>query len=295
MTYTLLGQNLYDVANCAKRYFISEQGAKKFKCEQAIELDPSLPLKPTWQAALGSGYYLCVEVRESPFSPSLYEFVTQCAARGLPILLWVALPAGAAGPSFATELRAARDGGIGVVQFDASGAAHYFHRPVSLSLFGLKQTDIRLVPKGQREDVKNAEATFRDGSPPEGCQAICQALEQITRQFAEFTYQQGHWRHPAGSVALKQKFFQTDSWAKLLETMETRLDIAKVKSRAATFSKQNIVKVRGYTDWRNIVSHKPKSFKELRERDAKLRTMFEATRDMLLEWYVIAKAIKLIT
>lgn len=107
MNYKILGQNLHEIADLAKNHFAQQYGANKFKCEQPIEED--LPLRPTWQCTLDAGYCLCVEVRESPFSNSLYEFVSMCAARALPIKLWVALPKVAAAPSFNTELKQARD------------------------------------------------------------------------------------------------------------------------------------------------------------------------------------------
>lgn len=291
MTYTLLGQNLHDTADRAKKYFSEQHGAKQFKCEQALEGD--LPLKPTWQATMSGGYLLCVEVRETPFSTSLYEFVTKCASRGLPIRLWVALPQGAAAPTFNSELKQARDAGVGVVQIADDGSAHYFHRPVSLSLFGLKTTDLKTVPKGQRDEVKTAESTFLDGTPTQGCQAICQALEQVTREFAEHTFNQGWWKQPLGAKNLNAHFFQAKPWADVLEEMENRIDVGKVRAKSNSFSKHSIVKARGHTDWRNKVSHKPTTFQKLKERDAKLRTMFEATRDVLLEWYAIAKPLKL--
>jgi hypothetical protein len=291
MSYSYLGQNLHETADRAKQYFIKEYGARNFECEEAVD---DLPLKPTWQATSKAGYLLCIEVRETPFSNSLYEFVAKCAARGIPVRLWVAIPEIAAGPTFNAELKQARDFGVGVVQLPDTGAAHEFHRPVSLSLFALKKTDLSAVPKAKREEVKSAESTFLDGTPDQGCQAICQALEKLTREFSEHTYNQGWWRQPKGSKLLKPKFFQNDSWAIVLQLMEERLDIKKVQLKCDIFTKQAIVKARAHTDWRNAVSHKPKTIKQLKERDARLRTMFETTRDILIEWYVIAKPLKLI-
>lgn len=291
MSYSILGQNLHETADKAKDYFATNYGAKKFLCEQPIN---DLPLKPTWQATLTGGYVLCVDVRETPFSNSLYEFVTKCATGGIPVRLWVAVPQAAAGPTFNSELKHAHDAGVGVVQIADDGKGHEFHRPVPLSLFALKKTELKAVPSGQREDVKNAEATFLDGSPEQGCQAICQALELHTRAFAEHTYNQGWWKQPAGAKALTAAFFQKDPWAAMLEAMEDRLESSKVKATSPTFNKQMVIKTRGHTDWRNAVSHKPKNLKELQTRDARLRTMFETTRDLLLEWYAVGKKLKLV-
>jgi hypothetical protein len=292
VNYSILGQNLHAVADRAKAYFAAEYGAKHFSCESPVEHD--LPLRPTWQAELAGGYYLCVEVRESPFSNTLYEFVSKCAANALPIRLWVVVPEGAAAPSFGTELKQARDLGVGVVQISDDGVAHVFHRPVALSLFALKKTDFNEVPKSQRDEVKTAESIFLDGSPDQGCQAICQALEQVTRKFAERTYEKGLWKQDQASSALDAAFFQTGPWSKVLEALESRIDTALVRAKSSMFHKNSIVRARGYTDWRNSVSHKPNSFKKRLARDAKLRTMFESTRDLLVEWYGIAKPFKVL-
>lgn len=290
MSYSILGQDLHETANAAKQYFGKQYGAKGFKCETAIG---TLPLKPTWQARLASGYLLCIEVRESPFSSSLYHFVSECAAGGVPVRLWVAVPTSAAAPTFNAELKQARVLGIGVVQIGEDGDGHEFHRPVPLSLFGLARTDFNLVPARKRDELKSAESTFLDGSPGQGCQALCQELELVTRQFAEFTYKQGWWKQPkGGGRASTIKFFK-DPWASVLAQLEARIDTSCVKGKCPAFATHTIVRARGHTDWRNAVSHKPRSLIEVQKRDARLRTMFEATRDVLIEWYVITRHLRM--
>jgi hypothetical protein len=293
MTYALLGQSLHETADRARQYFAGQYGAKHFYCEQAVE--DSLPLKPTWQATLPGKYCLCVEVRESPFSQSLSEFIVRCAQQGLPVKLWVAMPQTAAAPTFNSELKQAREFGVGVLQIADNRATHEFSRPVALSLFALKKTNLRIVPMSRRDEVKSAESTFLDGSPDQGCQAICQALEQVTRRFAYYTHDVGWWKQPGGAAVLNKPFFETKPWAKVLEEMEARIDVAKVRAKSPSFNKQAIVKARGHTDWRNAVSHRPSTFKGLIDRDARLRTMFESTRDILVEWYGIAKPLRLLS
>jgi len=292
MSYSFLGQNLHETADQAKAYFEQQYGATYFRCEQ--ELSDDLPLKPTWQAILPGKYCLCIEVRESPFSQTLSAFVGGCAQKGLPVKLWVVMPKISAAPTFNSELRQAREFGVGVLQVAEEGDPHEFSHPVPLSLFGLKKTDLTSVPKSRRDEVKTAESTFLDGSPGQGCQAICQALEDITRKFAKYTHDAGCWKHPAGARVLHSEFFETRPWANVLATMESQIDIAKIRTKSASFTPQAIVKARGHTDWRNAVSHKPKTYRELISRDAKLRTMFESTRDLLLEWYGIAKPLRLL-
>ncbi|BBO30728.1 hypothetical protein [Lacipirellula parvula] len=292
MTYVLLGQDLHETADGAKKYFSQNYGATQFKCEQSVR--ENLPLKPTWQAKLKHGYTLCVNVQPSPFSHTLHEFVNSCAANGLAIKLWVAVSHGGAKDSFSAELRKAHENGIGVLQFGPDGTAHEHNRAVPLSLFALRKTVLKDVPTVCRELVKDAEATFLDGAPDKGCQAICQELERVTRAFAETTYNLGMWTAPKSSKTYSSKFFQTDPWAAMLEAMESRIDVTAVRGKCTGFSKQLIVQSRGYTDWRNKVSHAPKTLQQVQARDARLRTMYEATRDLLLEWYPVAKPFKVL-
>ncbi len=292
MSYSFLGQNLHETADRARKYFANTYGATHFKCEVAI--DAQLPLKPTWQATLSGGYILCIEVRESPFSQSLYEFVTLCAQQGKPVRLWVAVPQGMAAPTFNGELKQAREVGVGVAQIADDGTAHEFHKPVPLSLFALRKTELKQVPKVRREVLKTAEDTFLAGAPDQGCQAICQDLEAITRAFAEHTHQASWWRTPTNAKALTTKFFRKDSWATMLEVLDERIDVKQVKAKSSTFGRPLVAGARQYTNWRNTVSHKPKTLAELQRRDARLRTMFEATRDLLIEWYDVAKPLKLL-
>jgi hypothetical protein len=292
MKYSFLGEDLHEAADKAKAWFTSQYGARQFKREE--EVLGGLPLRPTWQAILRTGYKLCINVQPTPFSPTLHEFVNESARLGLPIKLWVAVGEGGAKDSFGAELKQARNIGIGVVQIPSDAAPHEYHRAVPLSLFALARTDLARVPKPRREVFKNAEDTFLDGAPDQGCQAICQELELISREFAETTYKNGWWKSPSGSSSLPSRFFTKDSWAEMLEALERRGDTQLIAPKSAKYSKHVVVKTRAFTDWRNAVSHKPKSLGELKARDAKLRTMFEATRNLLVEWYEVAKPLGLV-
>jgi len=292
MSYGLLGHDLHETADKAKQWFAQRYGAKKFRCEEPVLDD--LPLRPTWQATLNSSYSLCVNVQSAPFSPTLYEFVTQAAQRGLPIKLWVAIGPLAPKESFGAELKNARDAGVGVDQIRDHGDPHVFHRAMPLSLFGLARTNLKTVAKSRREVVQNAEETFLDGAPDHACQAICQELEDISRQFAELVHARGWWKTRKGKKAPSKRFFTKDSWAVMLEQMEQSTNVQAIAAKCPGFSKQLVVRTRAFTDWRNDVSHKPKDLAQLKKRDARLRTMFEATRDLLIDWYLVAKPVGLV-
>lgn len=292
MTYGLLGQDLHETAERAKRWFTTHYGASRFRCEESVMDD--LPLLPTWQGDLQAGYTLCINVQPTAFSPSLFEFVTRSAQSGLPIKFWVAIP-DTTPKDLATDLKKARSVGIGVVQMLESGQAHEYHRAVPLSLFGLKRADLATVAKARREVIKNAEDIFLDGAPDQGCQAVCQELESITRKFAERSYTDGLWKMPAGATPRPSRFFQKKSWSNMLEEMERSVDTAAMIKKCPLYNKQMVVRTRAYTQWRNDVSHKPKSLKQLKARDAKLRGMFEVTRDLLVEWYALAQPLRLLS
>lgn len=293
MSYSILGQDLHETADKAKQYFASKYGANHFVCEAAV--DAQLPMKPTWQAALSSGYKLCIEVRQTPFSQTLYGFVTECANKNMPIRLWVAVPKRNAAPEFNSELKRARDIGIGVVEVEENGTGHEFHKPVPLSLFGLRRTDMGAIPKSRRDEVKAAEDSFLGGAPEQGCQEICQILEQLTRKFGEYTYMNGYWKTPIGAKKHDIKFFAHGSWQQMLEELDARIDDKRVRVKYPTFSKAKIAGARAYTDWRNSMSHKPRTLEQRKARDSDLRTMYEATRNLVIDWYKIAKAYKLLT
>lgn len=287
MKYALLSNQLHDTADMAKKYFADNYGATHFKCEE--EVDADLPLKPTWQATTPAGYHLCVEVSDTPFSPSLHAFVTGCAVRGVPVRLWVVVPEGAT-PGATRELKQAKELGIGVLELSAQ-RKYVHHRPVPLSLFGLRKTEFRRVPKKHREALKEAEDAFLDGSPEKGCQEVCQTLEALTRRFAQHSYQKGWWAPPV--AVLKARSFTTAPWAKVLERLDGAIDEKKVRKVGPSFRKALVAGARHYTDWRNILSHRPKSIAQRKARDEKLRTMFEATRDLLLEWFKVATRLRL--
>jgi hypothetical protein len=273
MPYQYLGQDLHDTADKAQRYFKDNYGAKSFQCEQPVA--DELALRPTWQAKQSDGYELFVNVQPQPFSPTLHEFVNKCVTESRPVTLWVALPRRATNSTFSQELRTAHQMGVGVLDFPDSGDPHIFHLPVALSLFALSRSDAKTIPLRFRQAIKVAEETFLGGAPGPGCQSICQELENLTRKGAAAFHQrgcyQGNW-----SPNNAQSFFDTGDWGTMLKAFENRIDLSSVRRSCPNFDVDLVVKARGIRDWRNSVSHKPKNLKALKERDSRLRTMFEA-------------------
>lgn len=79
----------------------------------------------------------------------------------------------------------------------------------------------------------------------------------------------------------------------MLDKLDQEINQAKVSAKCSSFKRSLIAGARQCTDSRNSVSHKPKTLKQLQERDAKLRTQYESTRDLVIEWYKVARALKL--
>lgn len=156
----------------------------------------------------------------------------------------------------------------------------------------MNKVDPKTIPLTYRLAMKNAEDTFRDGDPGQGCQSICQELEDLTRKAAANLHQRGCFQH-AWVPANGQDFFEKGNWGPLLQAFENRIDVGSVTALCPLFDLDMVIRTRGYTNWRNSVSHKPKTLKELKRRDSQLRTMFEATRHLLIEWANAVKSLKL--
>ncbi|HMO05104.1 MAG TPA: hypothetical protein PKC67_13525 [Kiritimatiellia bacterium] len=290
MAYQYLGLDLHDTADKAQKYFKVNYGAKSFQCEQPIADD--LALRPTWQAKLHDGYDLIVNVQSQPFSQTLHEFVNKCVQASRPVVLWVAVLRRTADTTFNQELRTARQMGAGVIDFPPNGDPHVFHLPVAFSLFALNRCDKKTVPTQFRQAITSAEETFLNGAPGQGCQSVCQELEDLSRRALLSLHSRGcflnNW-NPGNGAA----FFNTGDWGPMLQGCENRIDVNSIRRVCPDFNQDLIVRARGFRDWRNSVSHKPKTLKDLVKRDARLRTMFEATRDLLIDWANATKPLKL--
>jgi len=218
--------------------------------------------------------------------------VNKCVTDSLPLKLWVVVPRRPANPDFNENLRTARAAGVGVIDFPDNGQPNVFHRPVPLSLFALNRVDPRTIQPNYRLAMKNAEDTFRDGDPSQGCQSICQELEDLTRKAAADLHRRGRFQG-AWAPANGQDFFETGNWGSLLQAFENRIDVASVTALCPSFDLDMVIRTRGYTNWRNSLSHKPGNLRELRRRDSQLRTMFEATRNLLIDWANATKPLKI--
>jgi hypothetical protein len=289
MSYKLLAQHLHTTADQAMAFFKRELGAKAFRIEETID---DLPLKPTLHAMLNNGCVLCVEVSESAYSNSLDTFVVECSSQSYPVKLYVAIPSAKGDQDFATNLKKAKDRGVGVVElhddnpFIAADA-------VSLSLFGLRKNNLSEFPKQKREAVKQAEQTFLNGNPVKGCQALYEELEALTRAFAQRSKSEGWWRSPHNGENGPKARLDTGAWANVLEELSRFIDIKNCKKKCPEMKDSLIASVRGLTDPRNLTSHKPTQLAKTIERDRQLRTWFESTSECLKAWYKATRPLRI--
>lgn len=290
MSFTLLAAHLHATASVAERYFSAEYGAKHFKHESAV--DKNLPLTPTLSATLANGCILCIEVSERGYSNSLDTFVVECSTRSFPVKLYVALPSAKSDSDFAANLRKAKDRGVGIVECTETGT-YCMSEAVSLSLFGLRKTQLNEFPKPKREAIRVAEQTFLNGNPVKGCQALYEEVEAITRAFAQRSKNLGWWRSPHKGEKKASTNLSTGAWAKVLKELDTFIDMGLTRAKCPQMSDALIASAQGLTDPRNLTSHKPSNLKRIIQRDTKLRTWFESTRDVLKQWYEATRPLRL--
>lgn len=290
MNFQALAPQLHATAIAARKHFSAEFGAKAFEIEAVV--DEQLSLRPTLKAKLANGYILCVEVSDRAWSNSLDTFVLECVQKGFPVKFCVVVPLASADKDFSTNLKKAKDRGVGIFEI-AELSKHQYLAPVSLSLFGLRLTPINDFPKPKREPILLARETFLTGNPAKGCQTMYEEFEALTRQFASRSHALGWWKAQESGDPKDPKDFQKDPWASVLRALERRLDMEACRKVCPKMSDTLIIGARSTTDPRNLTSHKPDSVKKLLERDKRLRTWFETSQDLLKDWLIALKSMKL--
>ncbi len=287
MSFQLLAPHLHLTADEAKAYFTQEHGAKNWQEETAV---PKLTsLRPTLTAELSDGTILCVEVSERALSPTLDAFVIESCTKHYPVKLYVVLPDTRADVDFAKNLKEAKRRGIGVIEIQ--GDEHtVLAEAVSLSLFAVRSINLKLLPEARRDAARQAEATFRNGNPVKGCQAVCEEIESVTRAFAIESKRLGWWKSLPPPAKEPKLSLKTGAWARVLEQLRERLDY-KLAATNSQVTKGLVGKAQVLTEPRNSTSHKPGDLAAIIERDRKLRTLFEQSGDTLTEWLAATKAV----
>jgi hypothetical protein len=275
MTYTILPEPLWPMAECVAKYFKRNWGISTFRKEEAIQ--PGIGYKTTLWGNTHDHHLLCVEVSESVYPPALDSFVLECKNSGLPVRLFVAIPKNLNDPRYKENLRKAHVNGVGVVEVDpAQEQCHIIQSALALSLTGVRPIEKDAFPAKYRGVLASAEETYRQGTPDKACALIYDELESLTRKIAKKTSSQRVWKQtPPSSVDLDRH-----DWGKVISLLETNLPRTKghpcEKLTTALWSR-----LHGVTSLRNSTGHKPRNTKDLVRRNRTLRTQFESAIDLL--------------
>jgi hypothetical protein len=126
--------------------------------------------------------------------------------------------------------------------------------------------------------LAEAESTFRNGSPAQGCLLIQQEIEQLSRKVAKKTHAKNLWRALKPGVKAPP-YTSKVPWAKIMEIMIDHIDPHK----CPTPDKSLLNRIAGMTSHRNESGHKPGTLKDLIKRDREARTRFESAVDTLFD------------
>jgi len=269
MTYSFLSPHLQGHAEAVKQYFKTQRGIGSFKIEEAVSSD--VPYRHTLVAPTKDFHYLCVEVSEQAYSSALDATVLYYRGKSLPVKLYVAIPKGLSNSDLQTQLRQARDTGVGVIEVDLNGC-DIIQEATSQSLAGLRSPNLQEYPAKYRAPLSDAAHTFRNGSPSKGCSEVYDEIEALSRRIALKTQAKSWWKIPP-KVKLN-----TGPWAKVIEEMMEKLNYSKCPPK---LKKTLLARVLGITPHRNDTGHKINTKAARIKRDTQLRTRFEAATDLL--------------
>lgn len=282
MNYITLPITLHETADRMKRYLSSQMGLAGIKAEEAIE--PSIEYRPTLYANTRDFHVVCVDVSETIYNPTRWSFITDCEKSGLPVKFYVALP-NCSYSSFAKEFKDAKKMGVGVIEV-TNNSSTILHKPLSLSLTGLRQFDKSSFPKKYREAIINAEDSFRNGEPNKACSLVYDEIELLTRKIAFKS-------HPDWSSLLSDPNTLNGSlaWARVITYLKERLNRGSA-TKYSGLTDTLLSQIHGITPFRNQSGHKPTNGKTLQTRDGQLRTRMESGIDLLKDLITASKNLK---
>jgi hypothetical protein len=281
--FRALPPGLHETAEEAITWFINRWGVRKNKVVVEEEFHPEISFRPTFFTRTDDQYLLCIEVSDNIYNNTLDSVVLNCRDKGLPVKLVVAVPRTSTTDSqYAAKFKSAKIAGVGILEVD-SRSGDMVKQPLALSLAGVRPIDTSKFPRHYRQTLQQAYEIFRDGEPSKACSLVYDELEAASRRLA--------------SKAVKAKVYSTtlnistSSWADLLRNIDKHLD--RKDPRAKPIKSDLIARIIGITGHRNATGHKPKTVKELVNRDQALRTRFETAVDLLEELIIAGRAFKI--
>ncbi|MEO7418829.1 MAG: hypothetical protein ABI163_17340 [Thermoanaerobaculia bacterium] len=284
--YGILDPSLFSIAEQARQYFTKKRGLGSFNIEVPV-LDAS-GLRPTLSAVDSDKYVVCIEVRETIYHPALDTFILDCKNRGLPIKLYIAVPASKEDAAFKADVRRASENGIGVLSVEDS-RVQAIREALYLSLTGIRPVDADAFPRRYRGPLTEAEEAFRGGNPVKGCGMVFDEIEALTRTLAKKTFNRGLWR--SGKLTKPPLRFDKDSWQLVTEKLVEEIDPQKVG--CPNLTRPLFGTILGLVPHRNESGHKVRDTQARLKRDAELRTRFEHARDVLKSLVDATKSLRL--
>src|SRR5580692_1036443 len=220
MKFRHLSQTFHAMADAVVEYLKTERGVRGFVEEEAIHQDVA---RPSLYSKTTDHHFLCLEFSETtPFPLSVERFAPDCSRLGLPVRVFVAVPADSKDPGYHRDLKRAHDWGVGVLAVNGNDVA-VVHEPVSLSLAGVRRIDKTKFPPKYRYALSQAEMTFRQGNPAKGCSEIYDEIEALTRRIAKKTKKSGMWKASRTGAQVPGINLEKDAWASVVDVLMNQL------------------------------------------------------------------------
>lgn len=284
MNYRTIDQSLHATADAVRTHFRTQQGVTKFLIEQPLD-GIDVEYRPTLHAKTKNNYYVCIEISEVAYKSTLDSFVLDCINKGVPAKLYVARNGNIKDMDYEKNIKTLRARGVGLLEVGSH--IDEILSPQFLSLAALRPINIGVVPNAFKAMLAEAHYLFKNGNPEEGCSNIYKEIESYSRKICRKTHDSGFWTSTTNSD------FDKQSWNSLIKELNSKLDYSKTKPKYSEMDEQLILRVIGVTDVRNKLAHKIKSLKDRKARDERLRTIFEAGVDLLIDLLNSTKALKI--
>ncbi len=284
MSYRYLPAQLHATADAIVEFLRDSRGLQNVRVEE--EINRTLPYRPTLHWLTRQRYLICVEVRESPFSPTLESVVSDCMQRCLPVNLFVAFPGKPDVPDYKRNSDRAREKGVGVIEVTDAGCT-VIYEALPLSLIGVRPIDKKRYPPRYRSALAQAEVTFKSGSPEKGCSLIYDEIEDLSRKIGEKTRNMALWRAPRAGERLPAARFNKGQWRPRMELLMQWLDWTKCK-----YLDESLQRVVSVIPHRNESSHKPATLVARISRDSEIKTRFEGAADLLRDLIVASRPLR---
>jgi hypothetical protein len=285
MIYKVLPENLRDVADRVVDYLREDRGVTSFRAEAAI--DDDLEYRPTAHGFSPEKYIVAVEVQDRPDIAVLDSTVLDCAARSLPVKIFIAFPEPAV-PISTRDAEKIHHRGVGLIEVRPAGPV-VLREALPMSLFGYR-LDRQIFPQRLRGTLLDAENALRSNNPPHGCSILHQEVEDLSRKIIAKTKEKKMWRKLKPSEKTSKLNLDTGAWEKVLELFEGRYVVNKKKVPDLT---SNLIhRIEATTLYRNQGAHKPKTTQERKDRDRETRTRFESAADLLHDLLRVSSQIK---